>query len=361
MSEVLRFMEMTEGERLMAAQNLEEPDCVPYYLAFEPEFFAGYCGMDLREYWMDIDKMVEAQRVVQERFLGEMKYVSSYFTSYAEATSLGAKVVFPENSLPVLVETEPVVKTIEDAERLEVADPFKDGLMPLIIKTHQKLKRKVGDKFHVSLGSGAQGPFTTAALLIGQYRIFVEVYRNPELVHKVLEVTTSNAINWIKTKKEIDEAPWEGSGLSDDLGGFLPPRLYEEFVFPYNNKVFETFGGLRHLHSESITEKHLDIIKRYRLTSFGPDTRMQHIDIPTLKRHLGDDMCILGFVDEVTTMMHGTPQDVEDAVKRAIAEGAPGGGFRLGVDLCAWPIPPENVDAFLRAVKKYGRYPNVAC
>jgi uroporphyrinogen decarboxylase len=52
-----------------------------------------------------------------------------------------------------------------------------------------------------------------------------------------------------------------------------------------------------------------------------------------------------------------TPQQVEDEVKRRIEDLAPGGGFVFAATQTIQPdTPPENVEAMLKALQKYGAY-----
>jgi len=52
------------------------------------------------------------------------------------------------------------------------------------------------------------------------------------------------------------------------------------------------------------------------------------------------------------------PGDVEAEVRERIRTCEPGGGFLIApTHNIQLDVPLENVDAFYRAVKKYGRYP----
>jgi uroporphyrinogen decarboxylase len=66
----------------------------------------------------------------------------------------------------------------------------------------------------------------------------------------------------------------------------------------------------------------------------------------------------MGNVDPVNVMLRGTPERVEEECKRCIQVGAPGGGFILSLGGGpSMETPEENIEAMVRAAKKYGKYP----
>jgi [methyl-Co(III) methanol-specific corrinoid protein]:coenzyme M methyltransferase len=78
----------------------------------------------------------------------------------------------------------------------------------------------------------------------------------------------------------------------------------------------------------------------------------QQNDVAASREKVGPDIFILGNVDPYGVMVKGTPDDIDSAVKQAIANG---------VD-APWPgddifptVPPENMEALVAATKKYGK------
>lgn len=60
----------------------------------------------------------------------------------------------------------------------------------------------------------------------------------------------------------------------------------------------------------------------------------------------------------IAELAMGTPQQVDEQVRRRIADLAPGGGYAVGISPGpAYYIRMENYDALRQAVFKYGRYP----
>jgi uroporphyrinogen decarboxylase len=80
-------------------------------------------------------------------------------------------------------------------------------------------------------------------------------------------------------------------------------------------------------------------------------------DLAEVKRRYGGRIALKGNVDPFL-LLHGTPEEVEQAVRQTLQAAAPGGGFILGTaDSTLAGTPFENIRAFVAAGKRYGAYP----
>lgn len=99
-----------------------------------------------------------------------------------------------------------------------------------------------------------QGPMDVVELLWGS-SLFLNVYDSPELVKKLLTVVTDAYIHFMKQWQAItplfDEnysVHWSmiAKGqimLRDDSAMNFSPEMYAEFIRPYDQKIFDAFGG----------------------------------------------------------------------------------------------------------------------
>jgi uroporphyrinogen-III decarboxylase len=85
------------------------------------------------------------------------------------------------------------------------------------------------------------------------------------------------------------------------------------------------------------------------------------VNLKWAKDLIGNKVTIMGNLDCNRVLHLGSKEDVMEACRRAIGDAAPGGGFWLSGG-CEIPrdMPYENMDAMLKAIKEYGRYPIVA-
>lgn len=80
-------------------------------------------------------------------------------------------------------------------------------------------------------------------------------------------------------------------------------------------------------------------------------------DLRRAKESFGDKICFKGYIDTVNTMRFGTPATIRRAVEEAMMIGKPDGGFILGTsDSIRDGTPLENVKAFFKTAREFGRY-----
>ena len=156
--------------------------------------------------------------------------------------------------------------------------------------------------------------------------------------------------------------------IGDDLGTqeslMISPKMYREMLKPFhadliaftkertNAKVFfHTDGDVFDLIDDFI-EIGVDILNPIQ-TSAG---RMS--DLERLKATFGDRIVFCGAIDTHRILPEGTPEEVQQEVRRVIRALGPGGGYMLAsVHTIMNDVPAENVLAMVDAVEKYGRYP----
>ena len=82
------------------------------------------------------------------------------------------------------------------------------------------------------------------------------------------------------------------------------------------------------------------------------------MDTKKLKREFGQDIVFWGGgIDTQRVLPKGTPDEVEEEVKRRIEDLAPGGGFVFApVHNIQADVPPANVEAMWLALQQYGKY-----
>jgi uroporphyrinogen decarboxylase len=85
------------------------------------------------------------------------------------------------------------------------------------------------------------------------------------------------------------------------------------------------------------------------------------MDIGHLKKRYGRNLILVGNVDCSQVLPLGTPEDVIAATKQCIRAASAGGGHFIGSSSEIVPSTPvQNILAFYRACRHYGRYP-ISC
>lgn len=81
-------------------------------------------------------------------------------------------------------------------------------------------------------------------------------------------------------------------------------------------------------------------------------------DLATAKARYGDRLAFKGYVDLIYVLLKGTVEDVRRQVQEACTVGGRGGGFILGTsDSMRDGTPVENIDAYFRYGREFGRVP----
>jgi uroporphyrinogen decarboxylase len=77
------------------------------------------------------------------------------------------------------------------------------------------------------------------------------------------------------------------------------------------------------------------------------------VNLAYLKGTVGDRICLIGGIDASNILNFGTPQDVEQEVKRCIHAASIGGGYFAAPSHNILNVPWENVLALRAAIEKY--------
>jgi MtaA/CmuA family methyltransferase len=252
---------------------------------------------------------------------------------------------------------EPVLKSLDDVDKLHVPDPNKDGTLPELLKATRIVSQEIGDKAFI-IGRADQGPFSLAALLLGMENFLLQLILNekPDQMRRLFDFSLETVYRYALAQIE-NGAHMTSVGESLSGPDVCSPQTYKEFEWAYAKRLVE-----------QLQEK--DISLAYHIcgdaTKIVPDmvatgaTILEldyKVDLQAVKDATRGKTTVLGPIDPNLVMAHGTPDLVEEKCKEAIEIMAPDGGFILGPG-CALPpeTPPENIHAMVESAQKYGLY-----
>lgn len=150
----------------------------------------------------------------------------------------------------------------------------------------------------------------------------------------------------------------DGGYFGDDYGAqknmLFSPMQWRDLVKPRLARLFAPFreAGLPViLHTDGQVAEILPDLVEIGLTTFNP-VQPEVIDHRQLRETFGDSLSYYGGVSTQTVLPHGTPAEVQQAVRSCVASLAPEGtglviapSHRLMTD-----IPKENVQALVEAI-----------
>jgi len=322
----------------------------PIILGYSIWAYHKHTGIPAYEIMKNGKKHAAAQLYVAKEF--NLPFVISFSDLNVVGEALGATLTYMHDVIPM--HEIAAVKTVEDIEVLETADPHKDGRMPVILETCRNYVKKFKNSENI-IGAGVEGPITAAGSVWGMENLMRNMINNPELVHKILEVTTDSIIDFLNEQMETGT---DLAVLSDPSASCtcISPQFFQEFAFPYYKKIsrkVNTVAFLIHICGE--------VYNILKLLTRVPKILVISVDMVDLKKAkeaLGKKFIILMGNVSTATMRYGTAQQVEEEAKMCIRAAAEGGKFMLSTACDIAPgTPSVNIKALINAGSKYGTYP----
>jgi len=352
--------EMTPLERVVAALTLQTPDRVPVVLYFQSGMQHTLSKFDYT--WKDClsDDRFLTRAVEQQNAYYKADNFFLPLDFRVEGEAMGSKIDYTlrcGHGFRMPVVTDYICKTPEDIDKLEVPDPKKDGRMPVVLKTIEKLSKKYPNK--IPIGGFANNPADIATdVIAGNYAtVFILMATQPKLVHKLIDVCAKTAAEFAKAMLEAGAA-----GIATVVGGFnnltIGVDQFNEYIVPPNKVIMNAIGKVPYIwHQCQDATPFFDSI-----VNSGPTMVAFHekVDLKWAKEKYGKKVCLSGNVGVSTSDsvgMKGKPEDVDRAAKMCIEIGKAGGGYMLGAGCeVHHSLPEENILALIKAAEKYGRY-----
>lgn len=228
--------------------------------------------------------------------------------------------------------------------------------------------RKTADPAIILSGSFSQGILQFAAQLEGYERFFTNLVMEPPrvewLMDKLLELKLTFYERTLEALDGYVDIICEADDFGHQRGQWISLDMFRKYVKPryarlyafikkrFKVKIFQHSCGAVYPFIPEIIDMGADILNPIQLSAKDMG------DTKRLKREFGEAITFWGGgVDVQQDLPFLTPQQVEDEVKRRIEDLAPGGGFVFAATQTIQPdTPPENIEAMLQALQKYGVY-----
>ena len=341
---------MDSIERVTRVLRGELPDRVPVGL----HCYLMACQMHggrFDEILRDGDALAEAQLTAWRTFGHDVIMLENGVC--AEAEALGCEIRYTADGPPHV--EEPLVKALDDLEKLRVPDPERTFPLAELLKTTRILKQETGGKVFIN-GRSDQGPIALACALTGPER-FLTMLMDPALAGWCQKfVAFCSRVN-----VALGEAQRRAGADSSTIGlagtSLISPALFDAFELPGARAfcaALKRSGAFAFVHACG-DETHL----LENLLATGADCLELDpgTDAATCKRAIQGRASVLGMIDPAQVMRLGTPDAVRQEARRMLAMLGPGGGFIIGPG-CALPAdtPVENVQALMECARREGTY-----
>ncbi len=344
--------QMTPVERAKAIAGGQRADRLPC----NPNIANGVArvyGCKISDFNSSARTLAEAQIVSYKKFGYDSVRVFTDLFPWAEA--MGASVILPEDNTADL--HEPALRSKEDIqnfERLQAIDPYKDGRLPVHLEAMKYLIDAIGSE--VNCTAALVGPFTNACFLIGVEKILRSCLKEPHIVHYLCQISLESMLAYADAVIDIGLNPTISEPMSSCT--VVSPSIYKEFSEPYLKKLVSHVKGRGKavvIHICGKTAPIWNDIADLGVDGFSIDNIA---NISDCKRTIGHKTKILGNVDPATTMYMGTQNAVKMETLQCIKDGYDSPKGFVPMSGCSLPVetPLANVAAMLDAVSELG-YP----
>lgn len=182
-----------------------------------------------------------------------------------------------------------------------------------------------------------------------------------EMTEAYMERAFDQADKILKAVGEyIDVAYFIGDDIATQRGPWLRPSFYRKHIKPFQEQamdfirarteakiIFHICGSAREFIPDLI-DIGVDAINPVQTTAAGMNPN-------ELKREYGKDIAFWGGVDTQHVLPFGTPQDVEEEVRRIISSLGPSGLVLTSCHNIQSEVPPENIVALFQSAINMGR------
>ena len=196
---------------------------------------------------------------------------------------------------------------------------------------------------------------------IGAAKLAYFFRKKPQLIHEIMKEYTYVNMEILKALTDVGV---DIIFLFDDLGqkerSLLSQKHFREFILPYYKELYQAAkkrGAFFVQHSCGYIDDLLPDMVDAGLSCIQALEPAAGVNLAQVKLDLGDRVAFMGGMDSSATLNFGTPQEVEEDVKKCILAAGKGGGYFAGPSHNIMDVPWENVMAMRAALQKYRNYP----
>jgi uroporphyrinogen decarboxylase len=242
-----------------------------------------------------------------------------------------------------------------DLGRFDLPDPEAPHRLRNLENLVARSEGRVAVNFHTRVA------FMWSVFLMGMDNLLMAMAVDPDFVHALFQKVADFNIQVIR---RAVRAGADSISLGDDYcgnnGPMMSPEMFRLFILPHLKRAVDAIheeGGRCIKHCDGNLWPILGDMVNTGIEAINPLEPVAGMDVAEVKAQYGDRIAIMGNIDCAELLPHGTPEEVDAAVRACIARGGEGGGLILSSSNSIHSaVKPENYRAMIQAVHRYGPY-----
>lgn len=339
---------MTSLQRVLTTLGHQEPDRVPYFLLVTMHG-ANELDLSIKEYYSKAAYVAEGQLRMRTKFRHDCLY--SFFYASLETEAFGGETIFNSDGPPNA--GEPIIRKPEEILRLIPPRVEEAACLQRVLEAERLLKARVGDDAPI-IGV-VMSPFSLPVMQMGFEAYLDLMVERPELFERLMQVNEEFCVDWANAQLAAGAT---AICFFDPLSStsMVSRAQYLQMGWLSARRTIARIKGPTATHFAS--GRCLPIINDVAQTGTAIIGVSVNENLKELKTSAAGRLTLLGNLNGVE-MRRWSPGEAEMAVKNAIAQAGPGGGFILSDNHGEIPfqVPEETLLAISDAVHTWGSYP----
>lgn len=342
-------MTNVQWNELKAVIRGETLSPLPVGFIIDSPWLPNWHGIDILDYFSSGVLWLEANLKAIETFPDAM-FLPGFWAEYgmcSEPSAFGARVAFPQNEFPHAFSN---ITSPEQIAAMEVPDPVKDGLGPLMLNRLKQTQSQIEKSGHRIRFSVSRGPLNIASYLMGATEFMMALMTHPEESHMLIRKITDYLLGFHKHQAKLFPSI-DGIMMLDDIIGFISEDQFVEFGLPYFKELYDCDMSVKFLHNDANCMESVQFLPEMGVNLFnmGFDT-----DLNQLKELTNNQVTMLGNIPPRDVLAQGSAAEVKAATLDLLRGLDDPSRVILS---CGGGMPPEvtteNIQAFIDTVKNY--------
>jgi uroporphyrinogen decarboxylase len=326
----------------------EVVDPLPVGFIIDSPWIPGWYGVKILDYLSDSGIWYEANMKAIREF-PEAIFLPGFWSEFGmctEPSAFGARSAFPLDEFP---HAHTIPGGIDLLESLEMPDPRKDGLLPLVLNRLALARPKIEAAGHRIRFAVSRGPLNIASYLLGMTEFLTLLMTDPDRAERVVKRITAFVKSWLAVQRELFPSI-DGVLLLDDVIGFMGSREFQRFGLPYFADLFSMDVAVKFLHNDAPCRDSAPLLPEMGVNLFNMGF---DVTLAELKELTGNRVTLLGNIPPRDVLARGSAHEIRKAAADLV--GSLKDRSRV-IFSCGGGMPPgvntENVRAFLDAIRE---------